>query len=543
MKPTADLPFHYLRARCFYVFSFCMAIFSLTAVVTFQLTAFSVGQWFEPIWRTASSANSSGVQELNSQTIDGKVLQLCALRDDLAGKFNQLDMAKLEAFCKRELLLINVRNKLNDLDNISLQRLASSQKILDPLLRGITEGKDKEMMNRTNQLQQRIDAVGKMVKDSVTFIPLKDLRFESKSEAGHTWFMSSFYQSIEDGNGFLHFPSNASKHRILCVVGREHSDGTKNGYGLAWRDYLPPNSTLLPGLTFVAESNYDYGNLWHALMSLGPFVLWNSNNHSVMPKRIVLYNKGAVVHEMGSWISEVLHSVIGYKLPLDILDYGSGPICFEQSLVNRHSFGSLSSESRHKAFDVIRSKVRAFCNITIATKRNDISAFNFTLLTRAGGRSFKNESIVSSIFEKECRKVPGCHFRNIRANNLSFCDQVGFLSSTHVLVTVHGAQLTNAVFMQEGSHIMEIFPKGWLEFAGVGQYVFHWLADWAGMNHEGTWRDTEGPECIRPEKERLQCFSIFKDAQVGYNKTALSRWSADVLKKASSSIAAARNTS
>ncbi|CAN6456025.1 unnamed protein product [Victoria cruziana] len=505
MKHTADLPSHYLRARCFYIFCFCMAIFSLTAVVTFQLTAIDISQWFEYIWRTASSASSSQVQELNFQTIDGKVFQLCALKDELAG--NRLDMAKLEAFCKRELLLIKVRNKLNDLDNVSLQRLASSQKILDPLMRGLSEGKDKDMMNMINQLQQRIGALGEMVKNSVTFLPLKDLRFQSKSEAGHTWFMSTFYQSIEDENGFLHFPSEESKQRILCVVGKEHTDGTKNGYGLAWRDYLPPNSTLIPGLTFVAESNYDYANLWHGLMALGPFVLWD-----------------------------------GYKLPLDILDYGNGPVCFEKSLVNRHSFGSLPSDSRFKAFDVIRTKTRAYCNITNANKGDGIPAFNFTLLTRAGARSFRNESIAASIFETECKKVRGCHFRGIRANNLSFCDQVSLLSSTHVLVTVHGAQLTNVIFMQKGSHIMEIFPKGWLEFAGVGQYVFRWLADWAGMNHEGTWRDTEGPECSRPEKERLQCFSMYKNAQVGCNQTAFSRWSRDVLKKASSSISAATRT-
>lgn len=88
---------------------------------------------------------------------------------------------------------------------------------------------------------------------------------------------------------------------------------------------------------------------------------------------------------------------------------------------------------------------------------------------------------------------------------------------------------------------MEVFPKGWLEFAGVGQYVFHWLADWAGMKHEGTWRDTEGPECSKPEK--LMCFYIYKNRQVGYNESALLRWSADVLKKARSSISAASNTS
>ncbi|XP_031504984.1 uncharacterized protein LOC116267421 [Nymphaea colorata] len=543
MKPLVDLPFHYFRARWFSASCVCMAVFSLTAVVTFQLTAFSVSQWSEYIWKAASPASPSGFQLLSSQTTDGNILQLCSARQKRAGKFNQLDIAKLEALCTQEQLLIKIRKELNELDNASLQRFTSSQKILDPLTRGFSEGKNNEMMKRINELQQIIDGMRELVRNSVTFLPLKDMRFQSKPEAGHTWFMSSFDESIEDGNGFLRLPSNASKQRILCVKGRDHSDGTKNGYGLAWRDYLPPNSTLLHGLTFVAENYWDYGNLWHGLMALGPFVLWNNNNESVMPKRIVLYHKGEVVHGMVSWISEVLHSVMGYKLPLDILDYGNGPICFEQSLVYRHSFGSLSQQKRSEAFDVIRSKARAFCNITIATNRNDTPDFNFTLLTRAGARSFKNESVVSSIFENECSKIRGCQFRNIRANGLSFCDQVSFLSTTHVLVTVHGAQLTNMIFMPKGSHIMEIFPKGWLEFAGIGQYVFHWLADWAGMKHEGTWRDTEGPECLRPEKERLECFSIYKNGQVGYNQTALSRWSADVLKKASSSISAASDTS
>ncbi|RRT80768.1 hypothetical protein B296_00003120 [Ensete ventricosum] len=78
------------------------------------------------------------------------------------------------------------------------------------------------------------------------------------------------------------------------------------------------------------------------------------------------------------------------------------------------------------------------------------------------------------------------------------------MSETDVLVSPHGAQLTNLFLMDKNSSIMELYPKGWKELAGVGQYVYHWMADWAGMQHKGSWRDPQGEKCQHTDKLQLQ---------------------------------------
>jgi hypothetical protein len=45
------------------------------------------------------------------------------------------------------------------------------------------------------------------------------------------------------------------------------------------------------------------------------------------------------------------------------------------------------------------------------------------------------------------------------------------MSKTDILLSVHGAQLANMIFMSPGGRVLEMFPKGWLELAGHGQYI------------------------------------------------------------------------
>ncbi|GMP45807.1 hypothetical protein CsSME_00014192 [Camellia sinensis var. sinensis] len=79
-----------------------------------------------------------------------------------------------------------------------------------------------------------VETLTDRLRDSVTFLPLKDLRFAEIAMTGSTWFMSSLNDSHdEDGSEYLYFPSLATKGRILCIKGRNARDGTKNSYALA----------------------------------------------------------------------------------------------------------------------------------------------------------------------------------------------------------------------------------------------------------------------------------------------------------------------
>ncbi|CAN0887045.1 hypothetical protein LINGRAHAP2_LOCUS15509 [Linum grandiflorum] len=77
------------------------------------------------------------------------------------------------------------------------------------------------------------------------------------------------------------------------------------------------------------------------------------------------------------------------------------------------------------------------------------------------------------------------------------------MSSTDILISPHGARLTNMFFMDRNSSVLEFFPKGWLKLAGVGQFFYHWIANWSGMNHRGVWRDPTGAHCPFPEDDQI----------------------------------------
>ncbi|KAK2662556.1 hypothetical protein Ddye_001130 [Dipteronia dyeriana] len=84
----------------------------------------------------------------------------------------------------------------------------------------------------------------------ITFLlPLKDLQFAETAMEGNTWFMSSSNDTCEENEAeYSYFPSQASKGRLLCIVGGDKADGTKNSYALAWPETLPNSTTHLKGI-------------------------------------------------------------------------------------------------------------------------------------------------------------------------------------------------------------------------------------------------------------------------------------------------------
>jgi hypothetical protein len=102
--------------------------------------------------------------------------------------------------------------------------------------------------------------------------------------------------------------------------------------------------------------------------------------------------------------------------------------------------------------------------------------------------------------------------------------QVRLLSATDVLISAHGAQMTNMMFMNRNSSIMEFYPMGWRQRAGGGQFVYRWMADRAGMRHEGSWWDPNGQPCPR-SPDILSCY---KNRQIGHDEAYFSQWAARV---------------
>ncbi|KAG6433004.1 hypothetical protein SASPL_104607 [Salvia splendens] len=369
------------------------------------------------------------------------------------------------------------------------------------------------------------------LRQAVTFLPLKDLRYTGEAMKGHTWFMSSLYDMQEQGEvQYQQHPVEATGGRLLCLRGRDRHDGSWNSYALAWPDALPQNATLKAGITFVSYNHYDYHNIWHGLSSMMSFVAWHVKSQCAAPERWILYHWGELRTSMAPWVSTLLEATFGGAVKIE--DFGSGgddddaPVCFEKAVVMRHNEGGMSSEKRMQVYDLMRCRARLYCQVG---GRDGGIKVGVTMLMRDGTRSFRNASAVVGIFEEECRRVPGCRLTVAYPHNLTFCEQVKLMSGTDVVISAHGAQLSNMILMDRNGSVMELFPKGWKEMAGVGQYVYHWLASWSGMKHEGAWRDPVGDPCPFPNDE-ARCMSLFKDAKIGHNHTYFSQWGSSVIK-------------
>ncbi|KAG2635538.1 uncharacterized protein LOC120658877 [Panicum virgatum] len=370
-------------------------------------------------------------------------------------------------------------------------------------------------------------AVVDRLRASATFLPLKDTR-----QGAETWFISTLNATAEpEGEARnLVFPSPASAGRLLCLAAPSRHDGAKNAYALAWRDALPRGSALLPGLAFVSETAYDHTNIWHGLTSLVPFASWHARSGCrARPARWALFHHGEVRTEMSGWLATLAEAATGAAVAIETFD-APGPACFEEAVVFRANVAGMNKERMLRAADFMRCKARAYCGVDASSKAGggggggDASALRVTLLFRTSARAFKDEAAVTRVFEEECRRVPGCAVAAAHANNLTFCDQVRLLSSTDVLISAHGAQMTNMLFMDRNSSVMEFYPLGWKQRAGGGQYVFRWMADWTGMRHEGSWWEPVGEPCPG-NPDILDCW---KDRQIGHNETYFAEWAARV---------------
>ena len=83
--------------------------------------------------------------------------------------------------------------------------------------------------------------------------------------------------------------------------------------------------------------------------------------------------------------------------------------------------------------------------------------------------------------------------------------------------------------MSLGGRVMEMFPGGWLELAGHGQFIYKQLANWVGLRHEGYWRDHSTHPCPNPSDARA-CFYHHKNKPIGINETYISVWLANIIR-------------
>ncbi|KAL6839084.1 hypothetical protein ACP4OV_031138 [Aristida adscensionis] len=362
------------------------------------------------------------------------------------------------------------------------------------------------------------DLVGRL-RESVTFLPLMDTR---------RGFIGEMDDSDEPAGEAKHlvFPSEASAGRVLCVSA---PPGAAAAYALAWADALPAGAVLRRGLAFVSDSPYDYRNLWHGVAALAPFASWHGRSRcAARPARWALFHRGAARAAMAPWLAALAEATTGVNMTVETFDDTAamaGAVCFEDAVVFRRNMAGLSRERLRAAFDLMRCRARARCGVAgDGGGGSPAAALRVTLLLRTGARAFKDEAAVTRVFGRECARVAGCALTAAHSDNLTFCDQVRLLSATDVLISVHGAQMANLLFMERNSSVMELYPLGWRQRAGGGQFVFRWMADRAGMRHEGSWWDPHGEPC--PGSPDI--LSCYKNRQIGLDEKYFAQWAARV---------------
>ncbi|XP_024401987.1 uncharacterized protein [Physcomitrium patens] len=427
--------------------------------------------------------------------------------------------------------LVSRVNKTQDMFKHALELVQRLEGMAQQKM-GETRDTDEQILKRIDKLEQENKKlriltlqIAKHLTDSAPWKPLKDL-----SKFSIRGFISEIISRdmVQGPPELFEFPSVVSNGRHLCFKGNSTRNGTENSYMFAWEESFPIDHVLLNGTTLITETEYDYGNPWHSMYNMFQFLYWKFKNNCTDADRLMLFHQSELRREMGNWITQVF-SAAGLPAVPEQMSIGDRPICFKRAIVSRLGLGGVPTELFQEIYSQARCRVRVYCKLSPTRPSTDRQSTTITLMVRNGARQWKDKKAWEKVIAEQCAKVEGCRWVTMYVSNMTFCEQVKLMMETDILVSVHGAQLTNMIFMSPGGRLMEMFPKGWLEFAGHGQFIYRQLARWNGLIHEGYWRDIHQPDC--PNTADIgQCFTFYKDQDVGIDVEHISRWLRKVLK-------------
>ncbi|KAH7296346.1 hypothetical protein KP509_26G019900 [Ceratopteris richardii] len=496
-----------------------------------------------------------------SEGLEDLLRTVMALREEI-GRFRQ-NLSNLEAKVQ---MSISKDSGMDGLDDRLLtlareseqrkqQKNALSENNMQEETR-LSERSEEEQEQQDEPIESTSQGQSSSQEQELTFLPLMDNKLRGV-DGGH---VLDPFMSVIKGRGWIEGPpelfffpgkyTNAEDKRLLCLRGNSTFDGARNFYALAYKEQLSNTMMVIPGVTLISETIWEYANPWHAMYNLLPFLFWRINDRCSQAHKLLLFNKGKYRTTASSWVTSLMKATGLPWKPSDINlvarehsgSWSSSQIptmCFEQAIVSRRGISTVLHSIRRRMSMEASCQARRTCNIHEKNSAADGEAaarmkykrqLNVTLLMRSGGRSFRNEQEWEQVVAEECKASANCSWSSIHSDNLTFCEQVEVLSHTDILISSHGAQLVNMIFMPKGASVMEMFPGGWFELAGNGQYIYRTFANSLGLHHEGYWRDPSTPRCPNPSKPR-PCFLHYKSAQIGINATHIANWLRNVIEK------------
>ena len=146
-----------------------------------------------------------------------------------------------------------------------------------------------------------------------------------------------------------------------------------------------------------------------------------------------------------------------------------------------------------KAYDIPQSTSCAGLSET------NVTTVRIGILDRQKTRRLQNLEAIIRAIARKMQKEPLLRAKFIVSDfeDMTFQDQVRFLSQTDVLVSPHGAQLTGIPLLPNCASVLELFPTGYL----IPQY-FGSLAAVAGVKHSYMYMG--GPEPDREAKVAMK---------------------------------------
>lgn len=266
----------------------------------------------------------------------------------------------------------------------------------------------------------------------------------------------------------------------------------------------------LTNLTVAFVNNRFYPNIFHGLERYGGFVdyLLHCEKYPTIDHLILDPRRSQWETEFLKAMELVIHDRSYYN----VSKHGDGDMCIRDAvylhhLQNTHPSGVMGS---FENADFMRSSIYNYYNLTVKNKFGTtlipistvsetpmdvgsshpfissltryLKQFRLTIVQRSRNRTIMNLRLIESLLKSIFQEVLNTEV--VTFDNPALTYQVQTLSHTDILMTAHGAALTNVLFMLPHSVLLEVVPASFFhnlfdKFAHACQVQYFFVADFS----------------------------------------------------------------
>lgn len=350
------------------------------------------------------------------------------------------------------------------------------------------ENCDSDYVNTLPEKRRRLCARGTVPETTYSDSFQLQLPDRSNEDYSSIRVSSKYGMNFATGRNICVRPDK-SKTVLLFSEGRipelERIHVRRSGFKYGWKfevvkgkvqqDRIPGTTVILSPaythhVTHFAESSIP---IWHALA--------HPERYPVHAKADRIFLKQSMFKGELEWNRKILiflaHHLKNASIT-DVSSFGSGLICFEKAGMigmGLHEFGFFANEAEAHTF---RRSVIGYFQAQVVMHTSLRHKSRCLVLQRKKSRRLLNrEAVISSIEETglyDCQQWGSALHGEME--RLTFVQQVSVVSSSQLMVGLHGSGLVNSIFLQPGSVVIDLLPHNYLELE------WHNFASKAGVN-------------------------------------------------------------